>query len=55
MNVAIDEADKEAFAELRAAYSLSMAGAIGRADRACVESGKLPFDFISESRKGGSE
>lgn len=55
MNVAIDEADKKAFIELCAAYSLSMAGAIGMIVRACVESGKLPFDFIEGSKKAGSK
>lgn len=55
MIVAIEEADKEAFAELCAAYGLSMASVIGMIVRACVESGKLPFDFISESKKGASK
>lgn len=55
MNVAIEEADKEAFVELCAAYSLSMAAAIGMIVRACVESGKLPFDFITESKKRASK
>lgn len=52
MNVSIDEADKKAFIELCAAYNLSMAAAIGMIVRACVESGKLPFDFITESKEG---
>lgn len=55
MNVAIDEADKKAFIELCAAYNLSMASAIGMIVRACVEFGKLPFDFIEESKKAGSK
>ena len=55
MNVAVDEADKKAFIELCAAYNLSMASAIGMIVRACVESGKLPFDFIEESKKGASK
>ena len=55
MNVLIDEADKKAFIELCEAYSLSLASVIGMIVRACVESGKLPFDFIEESKKAGSE
>lgn len=55
MNVAIEEADKAAFAELCAAYNLSMAAAIGMIVRACVESGKLPFDFITKSKKESSK
>lgn len=55
MNVLVDEADKKAFIELCAAYNLSMASAIGMIVRACVESGKLPFDFIEESKKGASK
>ena len=55
MNVAIDEADKMAFIELCEAYNLSMASAIGMIVRACVESGKLPFDFIEGSKKAGSK
>lgn len=55
MIVAIEEADKEAFAELCAAYGLSMAAAIGMIVRACVESEKLPFDFITESKGGASK
>lgn len=55
MNVAIDEADKAAFIELCEAYNLSMASVIGMIVRACVESDKLPFDFISESKKGASK
>lgn len=55
MNVTIDEADKAAFIELCEAYNLSMASVIGMTVRACVESGKLPFDFISESKKGASK
>lgn len=55
MNVAIDEADKKAFIELCEAYNLSMASAIGMIVRACVESRKLPFDFIEESKKGASK
>lgn len=55
MNVAIDEADKKAFIELCEAYNLSMASVIGMIVRACVESGKLPFDFISDSKKAGSK
>ena len=55
MNVSIDEADKKAFIELCAAYNLSMASVIGMIVRACVESGKLPFDFISDSKKAGSK
>lgn len=52
MIVALDETDKDAFVELCAAYNLSMAAAIGMIVRACVESGKLPFDFITESKEG---
>lgn len=55
MNVAIDETDKKAFIELCEAYNLSMASVIGMIVRACVESGKLPFDFISDSKKAGSK
>lgn len=55
MNVSIDEADKKAFIELCEAYNLSMASVIGMIVRACVESGKLPFDFISDSKKAGSK
>ena len=55
MNVSIDEADKKAFIELCEAYNLSMASVIGMIVRACVESGKLPFDFIEESKKGASK
>ncbi len=55
MNVAIDEADKAAFIELCASYNLTLASAIGMIVRACVESGKLPFDFISDSKKAGSK
>ena len=55
MNVAIDEADKAAFIELCASYNLTLASAIGMIVRACVESGKLPFDFITESKKGASK
>ena len=55
MNVAIDEADKKAFIELCEAYNLSMASAIGMIVRACVEFGKLPFDFIEKSKKGASK
>lgn len=55
MNVAIDEADKKAFIELCETYNLSMASAIGMIVRACVESGRLPFEFIFESKKAGSK
>lgn len=55
MNVSIDEADKKAFIELCETYNLSMASVIGMIVRACVESGKLPFDFIEESKKAGLE
>lgn len=55
MNVAIDEADKKAFIELCETYNLSMASVIGMIVRACVESGKLPFDFIFDSKKAGSK
>ena len=55
MNVAIDETDKKAFIALCEAYNLSMASVIGMIVRACVESGKLPFDFISDSKKAGSK
>ena len=55
MNVSIDEADKKAFVELCETYNLSMKSAIGMIVRACVESGKLPFDFISDSKKAGSK
>ncbi len=55
MNVSIDEADKKASIELCEAYNLSMASVIGMIVRACVESGKLPFDFISDSKKAGSK
>ena len=55
VNVSIDEADKKAFIELCEACNLSMASVIGMIVRACVESGKLPFDFISESKKGASK
>lgn len=55
MNVSIDEADKKAFIELCEAYNLSMASVIGMIVRACVESGKLPFDFIEDSKKAGSK
>lgn len=55
MNVSIDEADKKAFIELCEAYNLCMASVIGMIVRACVESGKLPFDFISDSKKAGSK
>lgn len=55
MNVSIDEADKKAFIELCEAYNLSMAAAIGMIVRACVESEKLPFDFITESKGGASK
>ena len=55
MNVAIDEADKKAFIELCEAYTLRMASAIGMIVRACVESGRLPLEFIFESKKAGSK
>ena len=55
MNVSIDEADKKAFIELCEAYNLSMASVIGMIVRACVESGRLPLEFIFESKKAGSE
>ena len=55
MNVSIDEAAKKTFIELCEAYNLSMASVIGMIVRACVESGKLPFDFISDSKKAGSK
>lgn len=55
MLVAIEEADKAAFAELCGAYNLSMTAAIGVIVRACVESGKLPFDFITESKERASK
>ena len=55
MNVAIDEADKKAFIELCEAYNLSMASVMRMIVHACVESGRLPLEFIFESKKVGSE
>lgn len=46
---------KKAFIELCEAYNLSMASVIGMIVRACVESRKLPFDFIEDSKKAGSK
>lgn len=55
MNVSIDEADKEAFIELCAAQNLNVASVMRMIVRACVESGRLPLEFIFESKKAGSE
>lgn len=55
MNFMIDEGDKEAFIELCAAQNLNVASVMRMIVGACVESGRLPLEFIFESKKAGSE